>query len=630
MSRLGPALLRCALAAGLALWCCSVPACDRGAGSGSPAQAGGGSASTAATSVAVQPAVPSGSVPTGAALASQGRILLRDPGPEQQRGLGEPTLPDAPSAGPPPAGWPSFTDVSAALGLRFTRFSGATGRKHYCEPKGGGIAFLDADGDGWVDLYVVDGGKLPGYEGDHRRANRLFRNVQGQRFEDVTERAGVSGGWYDMGAAVGDYDGDGRDDLYVTGIDGTILYRNRGDGTFEDVTAQTGSKVPGWSSSALFVDLDEDGFLDLYVVRYLDYHPRSNPPCYATGIHNYCTPHDFPPLTDVILRNVQGQRFEDVTRQLGGSLPAAPGLMAAPGDFDGDGHVDVYVANDEIANLLLVNDGKGKLADNALLAGVAVGPSGFPEAGMGVDVGDVDGDGLLDLVVGNFADQPVNYFRNAGHGLFVEESARSGIFAPTYHPLEFGVRLLDLDNDGDLDLFVCNGHIWDTVATFQPGVEFAQQNTVMRNRGDGTFEDLSSRSGPGLLLKRASRGLASADFDQDGDLDLAYLNQDSPAVLLRNEGGNGNPWVRVRLVGLPPNTAAVGAKVALHAGGRVQVRQVTTAGGYQSANEATLHFGLGEAGRAERLIVHWPPPQRGTTELAAPESGQVVVVRQPP
>ncbi|MBM4320781.1 MAG: CRTAC1 family protein, partial [Deltaproteobacteria bacterium] len=427
-----------------------------------------------------------------------------------------------------------------------------------------------------------------------------------------------------------DYDGDGRQDLFVTGIDGTILYRNRGDGTFEDVTARTQARVPGWSSAALFVDLDEDGFLDLYVVRYLDYHPAHNPPCYSSGIHNYCTPHDFAPLSDVILRNERGERFVDATSRLAPGLTSAPGLMVAPGDFDGDGRLDLYVANDEVANFLLVDHGRGHFADEALLAGVGVGSSGYPEAGMGVDVGDVDGDRLLDIVVGNFADQPVNYFRNLGRGVFAEESARAGIYRATYHPLQFGVRLFDADNDADLDLFVCNGHIWDTVASFQPGTVFPQQNLVLRNQGDGTFADLSSRSGSGLLLVRASRGVASGDLDRDGDLDLVYVNQDSPVVLLRNDGGNANPWVRVELRGRPPNTGAVGARVELHSGGgQVQLRQVTMAGGYQSSNEPVLHFGLGPAGHAERLVVHWPPPRRVTTEHSPVVAGQLILIRQP-
>ncbi|MDY0062073.1 MAG: CRTAC1 family protein [Myxococcota bacterium] len=560
-------------------------------------------------------------------LQGRARLAADEPAGAPPR-VGLPELPALQPAGEAPADWIALVDVAAELGVRFTRRSGGSGRKHYCEPKGGGVAFLDVDGDGWQDVYLVDGGPLPG-SADFARANRLFRNRQGRGFDDVTGAAGVAGGWYDMGVATGDYDGDGDVDLFVTGVDGTLLYRNRGDGTFEDVTEQAGVRLGGWCSAALFVDVDEDGYLDLYVVRYVDYHPRHNAPCYSTGVHNYCTPHDFPPLADHLLRNRRGQGFEDITGSAFVVPPVAPGLMAIAADFDEDGHQDIYVANDESPNFLFMGDGNGKFKENGLFSGVAVGATGFPGAGMGVDVGDVDGNTLLDIVVGNFTDQPVDYYRNLGRGIFSEESSRAGIFGPTYHPLEFAVRLLDLDNDTDLDLFVCHGHIWDTVASFQPGVEFPQANSLLRNRGDGTFEDLSRRSGPGLLLRRVSRGAAAADFDRDGDLDLIYSNQDSPAVLLRNDGGNRRSWLQLQLVGRPPNTAASGARVEVTVGGRTLVRQVTTAGGYQSGNEPLVHLGLGDASQVERIVVRWPPPARGTTELGPTPARQRLTIQQP-
>ncbi len=553
-----------------------------------------------------------------------------DPGPEQRTALGDPEGADAESKGPPPEGWPTFTDVSSAMGLVFTRHSGATGRKHYCEPKGGGLGFVDVDRDGWVDVYLVDGGNLPGSPPGYERANRLFRNVGGERFEDVTEVAGVKGIWYGMGVAAGDYDGDGDEDLFVTGVDGTVLYRNRGDGTFEDVTDRVGARVRGWSSTALFVDLDEDGFLDIYVARYLAYHPAHNPPCYATGVHNYCTPHDFPALDDVVLHNVQGERFEDWSTKLTGRPLRGTGLMVASWDFDLDGHVDLYVANDETDNLLLMGQGRGRFEDRALVAGVAVGENGWPEAGMGVDIGDVDLDGLPDVVVGNFSGQSVTYFRSVGHGTFVDMSRASGIYRATFFPLNFGVALFDADNDTDLDLFVCNGHVWDTVASFWPGMTFPQQNTLMRNDGTGRFEDLSSRSGPGLLIRRPSRGVAEADFDRDGDVDLVYANQDTPAVLLRNDGGNRGSWLQIDLDGAAPNTDGIGAKVEVELpDGVVLTAQVTTGGGYQSCTEPVVHFGLGHWDHVARVTVRWPPPRRGTTTLRQVRARRRITIRQP-
>ncbi len=551
-----------------------------------------------------------------------------EPDSDELAKVGNPMGEDAKPEGPPPRGWPTFVDVAEEYGVGFTRHSGATGRKHYCEPKGGGVAFLDADGDGWPDIYLVDGGVLPGDNSGYRRSNRLFRNLEGRGFEDVTEKAGVAGIWYGMGAAAGDYDGDGHVDLFVTGVDGTVLYHNRGDGTFEDVTDEVGARIRGWTTTALFVDLDEDGFLDLYVTRYLDYHPAHNPPCYNSGVHNYCTPHDFQPLTDVVLHNEQGKGFEDVSDRVADHPLDGMGLMVAASDLDGDGLVDLYVANDEVPNFLLMNQGGGKFLDKALLGGVAVGSSGMAEAGMGVDIGDIDGDGKLDLVVANFAAQPVDYYRNLGGGLFSEESTKAGVFDATFKPLNFGTKLVDFDNDGDLDLYVCNGHIWDTVATFQPGMTFPQQNTIMRNEGGGRFTDLSSRSGPGMLIRRPSRGLAVADMDRDGDMDLIYLNQDAPAVLLRNDGGNRAPWLEVVLRGKAPNTAGIGAKVELHVGGKVLLREITTGGGYQSSNMPVAHFGLGKLGEPTKLVVRWPKPSGGVTVMERPGVNRILTVTQ--
>ena len=587
-----------------------------------PAQGPGQRAAAAGGRPGVTPGAPE------AASAGAWSKRLRNPGPGQRALLGDPLGPDAASAGDPPAGWPRMVDVASDLGVRFTRMSGATGRKHYCEPKGGGAAFFDANGDGWPDVYLVDGGPLPGTPTGRQRSNRLFLNQEGKAFVDVTAQAGVAGSGYGMGAAAGDYDGDGRVDLFVTGVGASLLYRNVGEGRFEDVTAAAGAQVSGWSTSALFVDLDEDGDLDLYVARYLDYHPDNNPPCYSAGVHNYCTPHDFSPLPDVVLLNDGAGRFVVAPANFADSDLSGMGLMVAASDLDGDGHLDVYVANDEVPNFLLLGQGKGRFVERALLSGVAVGSSGMAEAGMGVDIGDVDGDGLLDLVVANFAAQPVNYYRNLGRALFADESAIAGVFKATFAPLSFGVRLADLDNDADLDLFVCNGHIWDTVATFQPGVEFPQQNTLLRNTGAGRFEDVSGGSGPGLLLRRPSRGLAVADFDRDGDLDLLYSNQDAPVVLLRNDGGDRQPWLEVRLLGRAPNTAGLGARVELHQAGRVQVREVTTGGGYQSSNDPVVHFGLGAGPAPDKLVVRWPAPLRSVTEVRRPAPRSLVVVRQ--
>jgi len=561
------------------------------------------------------PQSPGGAAPVALASPEEGRRRQPALNPRFRAApapgsLGSPTAEDAPAGAPAPAGWTSLQDAASELGLRFRRNSGATGRRHYCEPKGGGVAFVDLDGDGWEDAYLVDGGPLPGSPPEHARSNRFFHNLAGRGFEDRSATSGLAGSSYDMGVATGDFDGDGDPDLYVTGLRSSTLYRNLGEGRFEDVGDALGARVPGWGSTALFVDVDEDGWLDLYVVRYLDYDPGHNPPCFATGVHSYCGPRAFAPMADVVLLNRGGQGFRDASTELTGAPLVGPGLNVVAADFDGDGHLDLYVANDEAPNFFLQGLGGGRYEERGLLAGVAVGSSGRPEAGMGLDVGDLEGDGRLDLVVGNFSGQAVNDFRNQGEGLFLESGVASGVHAATFLPLNFGVRLFDADNDADLDLFVCNGHVWDTVATFWPGMTFPQQNSLLRNDGAGRFDDLSARSGRGLLQRRASRGVASADFDHDGDVDLLVAQQDSAASLLRNDLGPGAHWIQLRLRGRSPNRDGIGARVELWAGGRRQVRTVSAGGGYQSSSEPVLHFGLGATSRVERVSVEWPPPRR--------------------
>ena len=515
---------------------------------------------------------------------------------------------------------PSFVDATREAGLEQPTVNGGPHKRFILESIGSGAAFFDYDGDGDLDLYVVDGSTYANYGAGP--GNVLYRNDSGAFVAVV---AGVEDLGWGMGVAVGDYDGDGQRDLYVTNYGANALYRNRGDGAFDAVTAQAGVAGDDFSASAAFLDYDRDGDLDLYVANYVVFDiepvlqdPDLDDPCvYLGGLRVFCGPQGMEGGRDLLYRN-DGEVFADVTA--GSGVATANfhyGLGVMPADFDLDGDLDLFVANDETPNVLFRNDG-GRLGDIGLQAGVAYNGDGELEASMGVDAGDCDGDGDLDLYVTNFYGETNTLYLNSGGGTFVDATAERGLAAPTVSYLGWGTRFFDFDFDGDLDLFVANGHIYPQVDHASAGGTYAQRNQLFANGGSGAFSAVEE-GGPGLQVQKSSRATISGDYDQDGDVDLFTTNIDDSPTLLRNETRIG----RYLVVQIDPEV--VGTWVRLTVGGRTQVRSVGGAASYLGHSDARLHFGLGRAERVERVEVLWLGGE--VTRLENLSADEVVVVK---
>ncbi len=494
-----------------------------------------------------------------------------------------------------------FEDVAAASGVDFRFHDGSRGRRDLPEIMGGGVALFDADGDGRLDLYLCDGGPIAADGPGPDPPCRLYLNRGDGRFEDWTESAGAPGPSYAMGAAAGDFDGDGRVDLLVTGWRGLRLYRNRGDARFEDVTERSGLASDDWSTGAAWADLDGDGDLDLYVAAYLDYDPNAAPYCAAPdGVRDYCAPEDFEPQADRLYRN-DGGRFREVPPTAGPPLRRERGLGVLIADFDGDRRPDVFVANDGGRCRLLANRGGLRFEDLAEEAGVARDRRGRPLAGMGVARADLDGDGLPDLAVTNFLGRSTVGFRAVdARGGFVDDSERLGLAEATKRVLGFGIVAADFDGDGRVDLLQADGHVLERARL---GVPFAMRPLLLKGRAGG-FDDASDRAGPFFRRAALGRGLAVGDVDGDGRLDVAAAALDAPFALLRNRSGGSLP-ATVELIdrhGLP----AIGARVRASIGGCMIVQDLAGGGSYLSSSPPLLTFGLGEAGAIDSLEVTWP------------------------
>ena len=496
----------------------------------------------------------------------------------------------------------TLTDVARSAGLAFTHINGATGAKHLPETMGSGIAWLDFDSDGWIDLYVVQSGSFPP-DGAAASANRLYRNRGDGTFEDVTQRSGVGDRGYGQGVVAGDVNGDGHTDLFVCNFGRDALYLNRGDGTFENATARAGVALEGWSSSAAFADADGDGDLDLYVARYLEYDPGAALYCGLpdTDERRYCDPSLFRGASNRFYRNRGDGTFEDATAAAGLQDPGGKSLGVLFTDLDGDGWPELYVANDLTFNNLYRNRGNGTFEDVSLLSGTAVNREGKVEAGMGLAVGDLDGDGDPDLVKSNFDVELNTFYQNLGALMFEDVSARSGFGPPSFNLLGFGIVLADLDRDGDLDAYVANGHILDK--PLRESVTHAQRGLLLLGDGKGHFRE--QRCGPAFERAEVGRGLAVADYDNDGDPDLAILNNGGPLQLLRNDGAGGQ-WLGLRLRGRAPNTGAVGARVNLTTDTGRQVRWRLAGDSYQSSSDPRVLFGLPRSDRVRTLEIVWP------------------------
>lgn len=522
----------------------------------------------------------------------------------------------------------TFTDVTRAAGIDFVHTNGASARKHLVETMGSGGLFFDFDRDGWIDIFLVDGGSPATPRPARTPAHRLYRNRRDGTFADVTATSGIVHAHAGMGACAGDYDNDGSVDLYVTNFGPNVLYRNAGNGVFRDVTRSARVGTPLWSAGCAFADLDRDGDLDLFVTSYVAVGADQTPFCgdARQKIRVYCHPLTFDPLPSVVYRNDGGGVFTDVGAAAGIAGLSGNGLGVVIADYDDDQWPDVFVANDGVPNFLFHRTSPWRYADLALRAGVAVASDGLPRAGMGVDAGDYDGDGRLDLVVTNLDFEMHSLFRGLGDRLFAYTTPESGLGAATLPFVGFGVVFVDADHDGALDLAVANGHIFDNAPQFRAGTTHAQRNLLFRNAGARRFVEVGRRAGSGFALEKVSRGLVAGDIDNDGDLDLLVTNNGQRADLLRNDTEAAGHALLIRLVGSTSNRDGVGARVRVTAGGLTQVREVTAGSSYLGQNDLRQHVGLGAATAVERIEVRWPG---GTTDVVTNiAADRIVTIRE--
>jgi len=520
----------------------------------------------------------------------------------------------APARAPAPASAPhpspiQLHDVTAETGITFQHTDGSSGRHYIVETVSSGLATLDYDGDGLIDIYFPNGAPLPGAKPDRPPRHALYKNLGGWRFKDVSEEAGVVCTGYGMGAVVGDYDDDGWPDLYVSNFGPKFLYRNRGDGTFSDATKGAGvSDGERLGAGVAFFDADADGHLELFVANYLQFTYSAHVVLHRHGFPEYVGPKAYPPEKLTLYRNNGRGAFVDASAESGIARHPGKGMGVVCADYDNDGDTDIFLLNDVFENFCFRNDGTGKFEEVALTNGFKFNGDGMPLGSMGVDCADYDNDGFLDFFQTSYQNELPVLFRNLGDGNFEDATVRTGAGQGSINNVKWGCGFVDFDNDGHRDLFIAMGHLQDFIDHYDPGSSFRARNILLRNSGDGKFVNVSETSGDGLSPVLSSRGAAFDDLDNDGDIDVVVLNTRDKPTILRNmlrEGGSTNHWLQVQLRGVKTNRDGVGARVRVIAGNLALIDEVHSGRGYQSHWGLRLHFGLGQRNRVDRLEVRW-------------------------